>query len=533
MVHVHYWRLSTPLLCPLQQILDAVFDELMSGRRGDAAQELPNISDLYAFLVTLHTGMNVNPRFIRRTRNTIETSESLIQASFLADPSLNPDKQPGSFEDTRELKLYSTFSVPLIHGWLPQSNERAHAALERSAVTYEDAQNLMFREEELEEKVRGVGINEDERVLLEDISTVQTFLRSSATQLTPYGLDIIQSSMKAGSIAILFRNDHFSTLYKHPQSGQLLQLVTDAGYAGHDEIVWESLVDVNGERCEFFAGDFRPVGNNAGDTRSSRPQGRSDGSLLDDDEGWTTVERSSGRGAQRRSAAEPLSINPNIESQAAAPFSPSTEQEDHDLALALQLQEEEEDRDRRENEARRREEDLSRTYLSSQATSSSPPTPRGRRSSNRQRTQEVRPLVPLRQARPTNRASNIDDGADAPPPSYEQAANGPPYIPPEGHVAHSASPPVGGPTRPPMSSSTSRTSQQSAYAQTASQFVLPPAQQYQGISGRGRANRRASGLRSQAQGMLNEVQGTAGPHGGRPRRDEYVQPPAEEKCTVM
>ena len=535
--------LNTPLIETLRSreqvtlglLLDAVFDELMSGRRGDAAQELPNISDLYAFLITLHTGMNVNPRFIRGTRNGNETSESLIQAAFLADPSLHPDKQPGSFEDTRELKLYSTFAVPLIHGWLPRRNERAYTALERSAVTYEDAQNLMFREEDLEQKVRGAGVSEDEGILLEDISTVQAFLRSSATQLTPYGLDIIQSSMKAGSIAILFRNDHFSTLYKHPQSGQLLQLVTDAGYAGHDEIVWESLVDVNGERCEFFAGDFRPVGVNATDTQSSRSQGQSDGSLLDDDEGWTTVERSSGNGHKRRSGAEPSRMNSktNTNLPATAPFSPSTEQEDHDLALALQLQEEEEDRERRENEARRREEDLSRTYLSSQASSSPSPTLRGRRSSNRHRAQEIRPLVPPREVPQTNRASDIDEGGEAPPPSYEQAANGPPYIPPEGHMGHAGSPPLGGPTRPPMPSSSSRTSHQSAYAQTASQFVLPPAQQYQGTNGRGRPSHRTSGLRSQAQGLLQEVQGTAGPAGARRRREDLIQTPPEEKCTVM
>ena len=50
--------------------------------------------------------------------------------------------------------------------------------------------------------------------------------------------------------------------------------------------------------------------------------------------------------------------------------SPTTEQEDHDLALAFQIQEDEEDANRRSQTARRREDDLSRRYLSRE-----PPTP--------------------------------------------------------------------------------------------------------------------------------------------------------------
>ncbi|KAM0805312.1 hypothetical protein BDR22DRAFT_798449, partial [Usnea florida] len=209
-------------------LLDAVIDELMSGRRRGSGGILPDVSELYAFLVTLHTGMNVNPRFV-----PLENSA-----------------------DTREMRLYSTFSIPLIHGWIPPRNHPAFAALKRTAETYEDAQNIMFREEELEEKLKRQGLGPEEQLILEDIASVKYFLSSTATQLTGYGLDTVTETLAPGCVAILFRNDHFSTLYRHPKSGQLLTLVTDMGYAGHDEVVWESLVDVSGEGCEFFAGDF-------------------------------------------------------------------------------------------------------------------------------------------------------------------------------------------------------------------------------------------------------------------------------------
>ena len=89
------------------------------------------------------------------------------------------------------------------------------------------------------------------------------FLTTSATQLTPWGLEVITKAVRPGSVSILFRNDHFSTLYRHPQTQKLFTLVTDAGYYTHDEVVWESLADVRGERTEFFSGDFFQVLANA------------------------------------------------------------------------------------------------------------------------------------------------------------------------------------------------------------------------------------------------------------------------------
>ncbi|OCL13994.1 hypothetical protein AOQ84DRAFT_276373, partial [Glonium stellatum] len=227
-------------------LLDAVFDELMSGRRGGAAQQLPDVGELYAFLVTLHTGMNVNPSFTKAP----ESANGAL--------SIHPDlrHQPGGFEDTREMRLYSTFNIPLIHGWLPPSESRAYAAFERVARTYEDAQHIQFQEEELDNKLRAEGLNADEQRLYEDVHVIKEFLTRWPTQLTKYGLETIVNSLKPGQIGILFRNDHFSTLYKHPRSEELLTLVTDAGYSSHEEIVWESLVDVNGQGSELYSGDF-------------------------------------------------------------------------------------------------------------------------------------------------------------------------------------------------------------------------------------------------------------------------------------
>ncbi|KAG4432568.1 hypothetical protein IFR05_011956 [Cadophora sp. M221] len=488
-------------------LLDAVFDELMSGRRGDAAQELPDVSDLYKFLLTLHTGMNVNPRFFPNppTKASNDPRNSMSHVH----PSEREEGLPGSFEDTREMKLYSTFSVPLIHGWLAEPDSPAFAALKRSANSYEDAQNLMFDEADLESKLSREGLSFEEQGRLEDIATIKAFFASNATQLTTNGLATITASIAPGAVAILFRNDHFSTLYRHPSTLQLLQLVTDMGYAGHEEVVWESLIDVNGENAEFFSGDFRLVGGAPATPSASIPG-----------DGWTPVI------GRRQSAQAGHRANPSTSShQSAPPQSPNTEQEDHDFALAMQLQEEEEERERIEVARRRRETELSQQYIEQQGqqqtqSNNIPVTQRGGGSSRSRGTgrgnpsprggsnvPESRPAIPPRRNNAGGQPVDPEAGIDAPPPSYEQAANQSAYNPPPEHPAHPSA-------NPALNTSGRR---MSAYSTNA-------AIQGQGQSPGGRGARRPT--------LVDQIPGRAG-RGGGMNAGQQDSRDKEDKCAVM
>ncbi|KAK0122502.1 hypothetical protein ONS95_010731 [Cadophora gregata] len=502
-------------------LLDAVFDELMSGRRGDAAQELPDVSDLYKFLLTLHTGMNVNPRFFPNPPS--KASNDPRNSMSHVHPSEREQGLPGTFEETREMKLYSTFSVPLIHGWLAEPDSPAYAALKRSANSYEDAQNLMFEEADLESKLSREGLSFEEQGRLEDIATIKAFFSSNATQLTTNGLATITTSIAPGGVAILFRNDHFSTLYRHPDTLQLLQLVTDMGYAGHEEVVWESLIDVNGENAEFFSGDFRLVGGAPPTPSTSVPR-----------DSWTPV-----TGGRRESTQTGHRQNLSTSSHQSAPppQTPNTEQEDHDFALAMQLQEEEEERERIEIARRRRETELSQQYIEQQGrgqqpsnNNSIPVTQRGGgNGSVRGRGRgsgvggggpaaENRPTIPPRRNNTGGRPVDPEAGIDAPPPSYEQAATQSAYNPPPEHPAHpSANPNPGhGPGGRRMS----------AYSANA----VGQGQSPGGGAGGGRGMRRPTlvdqipgrGGRGAGGGVGGVIGGEGG--GGRER---------EEKCVVM
>ncbi|KAF4589899.1 DUF544 domain-containing protein [Ophiocordyceps camponoti-floridani] len=420
----------------LNLLLDAVLDELMSPRRTSSEDALPDVSDLYSFLQSLHTGMNVNPRFVP----TAEMMTAYQRTSLThLDPAVRGDLIPGTFENTAEMGLYATFPSPLIHGWLPSRSGPAYEVLERRAASYEEAQNLLFREEELEQKLSNPesGLLEAEAQLLQDIMTVKGFLRGSATQLTPWGIEVISKAMRPGTFAILFRNDHFSTLYCHPQTGQLLSLVTDAGYGSHQDVVWESLADVNGERTEYLTGDF----SNASAAQSSSGK--------------------AGRGADGRTTAQNgRRGNKSSRQQRTEPAPPRAghEQEDRDLALALQLQEEEEQRHRQEQARRRHESMLSEQYIEQQAQR---PEPTSRTSSHRRTMpatvvvpgangttlsmlasdgmQPVRSLVPPPSRRPGPGVTRRADETEEAPPSYEQAAQDEEFVPPAGHPSHADS----------------------------------------------------------------------------------------------
>lgn len=413
---VEYLRTKEQL--SLGRLVDVVIDELMSGRRGT---ELGDVPELYRFLIGLQTGMNVNPMFVHDP----EASDGSTTQSTLSS------SKPGGFENTRDMRLYRTFNVPLLHGWLPEPGSEAYNAFGRVAKTYESAQLVQFQEEELDAKLQTEGLNAEEQRLFTDIHAIKEFLSQWPTQLTDYGLRNMQEAIQPGQVGILFRNDHFSTLYKNPHTNELMTLVTDQGYSTHDEIVWESLVDVTGRGSELYSGDFRAVGNNSLPQRQQQQEQRPVQSLLDIDngQGWTTVTNA---GRRRNETASSTQIPPQAAEATTSPDLSRIEQEDHDLALALQLQEEEEDRHRRSTEERRRRENrLSEEVISTQA-----PSRTNRRNAPRQ--SEYPPLIPPRRNNlPTTHRPNTEA---APPPTYEEAATSPQYHPPQGHPANPNTP---------------------------------------------------------------------------------------------
>jgi hypothetical protein len=323
----------------------------------------------------------------------------------------------GSFFETKDIRLYDSFKVLLVHGWIATPTSGVHDAMVRVAQYYEDIQLLQFRKEELEDRVfrNEATLTPDEERLMNDIHTIDQFVNiENTTQLTDFGLDHLGKTLPPGSVSILFRNDHFSTLYKHPQSEQLFTLITDAGYADHAEVVWESLVDITGANTEYYAGDFRPVGHGPS---ASAPTGSS----------HLVSQRTSSRN--------------NAVTTASTPSQHTTEQEDADYAyaLSLQYQEEAQQQQQRQQQPNARS---SSTRVASTAARNTTPAHRYSQSTASGSASRLRnPSVsssslqsPSRRNNENNNLHNIPQDApsatdgdddiadDAPPPSYEQVA---------------------------------------------------------------------------------------------------------------
>lgn len=94
---------------------------------------------------------------------------------------------------------------------------------------------------------------EEKKRILEEGQIISDFLEQNASQLTVYGLSKLYEGLNNGQLAVFFRNNHFSTLCKY--NDYIFLLVTDEGYAGEKDIVWERISEVEGDSV-FCRGDF-------------------------------------------------------------------------------------------------------------------------------------------------------------------------------------------------------------------------------------------------------------------------------------
>lgn len=110
----------------------------------------------------------------------------------------------------------------------------------------------------------------------------QNFLEESASQLTYHGLCELVTAMKEEELAIFFRNNHFSTVYKRKNVfffllqklkssllvkglfflQELFLLVTDQGFLKENSVVWETLGSIDGDAdfvdCDFVTAPPKP-----------------------------------------------------------------------------------------------------------------------------------------------------------------------------------------------------------------------------------------------------------------------------------
>ena len=132
------------------------------------------------------------------------------------------------FEYTAELAVFDMLNVNLFHGWVAEPSDDGETLKAIGQRTYNQLVEAIINGEGNEEALR-----------------LQEWLDRTAAQMTFHGLVRLAEVMVEGELAVVFRNNHFSTLLK--RQGQLYMLVTDQGYLREDDIVWEVLQSLDGD----------------------------------------------------------------------------------------------------------------------------------------------------------------------------------------------------------------------------------------------------------------------------------------------
>ncbi|CAF3942326.1 unnamed protein product [Rotaria sordida] len=173
----------------------------------DRANYEQNVADALSILPKLQTGLDINLKF-----NGVD-----------------------KFEYTRECIVFDLLGIQLFHGWVidPQNNE-----LQKIVNTNGSSYNQL-----VEKMIRQKQSNNKE--LARESLLIEQFLDENRSQLTHYGILQLHETMRDNQLAVFFRNNHFSTIWKNNK--QLLLLVSDEGFANHTSIVFETLTDIDND----------------------------------------------------------------------------------------------------------------------------------------------------------------------------------------------------------------------------------------------------------------------------------------------
>lgn len=149
---------------------------------------------------------------------------------------------PTGFEFTQGLELFDLFGINLYHGWLVDPQEVTAAAA-----------------------IGSHGYNALLEMCIDGTSTdgliVRHWLETNKSQLTYHGVCEIQRIMANREMAVLFRNNHYATMFK--VNDCLYTLATDSGFQG-TTVMWKALSCVDGGEDVYVGADFKALRSDGG-----------------------------------------------------------------------------------------------------------------------------------------------------------------------------------------------------------------------------------------------------------------------------
>ena len=163
-----------------------------------------------------------------------------------------------AFEHSRELSIFDLLDVRVYHGWIVSEDDlSAYPYL--SPLTYNQAIEKVVAYDTIKTRALETGNFDqtaEERQIIEEGEAIANWLETNSRQLTSDGIIELNAHMKEDELGVLFRNNHFSVVYK--RGGRLFGLVTDVGFRS-SSIMWESIDQLDGDTA-YLDANFSPSG---------------------------------------------------------------------------------------------------------------------------------------------------------------------------------------------------------------------------------------------------------------------------------
>lgn len=207
--------------------------------------------ELIQLLSNLLLDLNSRERDAARAANIENSLESTIDVLPTLNVGLDINCKfsgPRDFAYTRELCVFDLLDISVVHGWVVPP-EDADALRVIGPLSYNA---LIERLAEYQDMQSGTNARNDQ--LLKEGAIIDSFFKSTASQLTFEGLIGLHKTLRERELAVFFRNNHFGTLLRHRDS--LYLLCTDVGFL-EGSAVWECLDAVDGD-TSYLDADFRP-----------------------------------------------------------------------------------------------------------------------------------------------------------------------------------------------------------------------------------------------------------------------------------
>ena len=184
-----------------------------------------DVTDVFNLIPTLQFGLDINLKF----------------------------DGPFSFDASPALQLFTLFNIQLCHGWtIDPQDSTTFDTIVLGKNSYNHVMEALVAGDVANQKLKSnEPLSVSDKVTLEKVVETSLicseFLQSSASQLTYHGLYSLTESLEPNSLNVLFRNNHFSVLFKRNKESSLLYtLVTDSGYQKESNVIWENLSTVEG-----------------------------------------------------------------------------------------------------------------------------------------------------------------------------------------------------------------------------------------------------------------------------------------------